>query len=125
MTDSVGSGSDRMAAFEAEIASLRLKGGDAGSENQLLRAGVAGMGLGVVLAVAGAALMSSTATASAQRAYMVQGAMLGLALLVVGAALFIRYSLGRYLRFWMIRLVHEERANTDRLIEAIERASSR
>ena len=45
--------------------------------------------------------------------------------MIVGAALFIRYSLGRYLRFWMIRLIHEQRAQTDRVVEALDRMSVR
>jgi hypothetical protein len=48
---------------------------------------------------------------------------MGLALIIAGAALFVRYSLARYLRFWLIRLTYESRANTDRIVEAIERAS--
>ena len=58
-----------------------------------------------------------------QRAFMATGSFIGLALIIAGAALFIRYSIARYLRFWLIRLVHESHANTDRIVEAIERAS--
>ena len=43
--------------------------------------------------------------------------------LLAGAALFVRYSMARYLRFWLVRLVHESRANTDRIVDAIERGS--
>jgi hypothetical protein len=54
---------------------------------------------------------------------MAQGSFLGLALIIAGAALFVRYSLARYLRFWLIRLTYESRANTDRVVDAIERAA--
>ena len=47
--------------------------------------------------------------------------MLGLALVVVGTALFVRYSMTRFMRYWLVRLVHEQRSETDRLIAAIER----
>ena len=42
--------------------------------------------------------------------------------IIAGAALFVRYSLARYLRFWLIRMTYESRANTDRIVDAIERA---
>jgi hypothetical protein len=54
---------------------------------------------------------------------MAQGSFLGLALIIAGAALFVRFSLARYLRFWMIRMTYESRANTDRVVDAIERAA--
>ena len=34
-------------------------------------------------------------------------AIAGLALAVVGAALFMRYSMGRFLRFWLLRQIYE------------------
>ena len=58
-----------------------------------------------------------------QRAYMAQGSFLGIALTIVGGALFIRYSLARYLRFWLIRSTYEQRANADLIVAAIERAA--
>ncbi|MBK6671889.1 MAG: hypothetical protein IPG46_20455 [Actinobacteria bacterium] len=42
---------------------------------------------------------------------------------VLTVALFVRYSIARYLRFWLIRLTYEGRANTDRIVDAIERAA--
>ena len=42
-------------------------------------------------------------------------------LTVVGAALFLRYSLGRYLRFWLLRLIYEEHTTADRQVDALER----
>jgi hypothetical protein len=40
---------------------------------------------------------------------------------VVGLGLFVRFSLARLLRFWMARLVVEQQAQTDRMIEALDR----
>lgn len=58
-----------------------------------------------------------------QRVFMATGSFIGLALIIAGAAPSIRYSIARYLRFWLIRLGDESHANTDRIVEAIERAS--
>ena len=47
--------------------------------------------------------------------------MLGLGLIVVGAVLFLRYSLARYLRFWLLRLIYEERTRSEASIAALDR----
>ena len=46
-------------------------------------------------------------------------AVLGLTLSVVGGAVFVRYSLAQFLRFWMARLAWEQTASTDRMVEAL------
>ena len=48
--------------------------------------------------------------------------MLGLA--VVGAAVFLRYSLARFLRFWLLRQLYEGQANIDRLVGALGQPNS-
>jgi hypothetical protein len=50
---------------------------------------------------------------------------LGLGVTIVGAALFLRYSLGRYLRFWLLRVVYEEHTTADRQVDALERLGDR
>ena len=37
---------------------------------------------------------------------------------VVGAAIFLRYSLAQFLRFWLARLIYEQQAATDRIVES-------
>ncbi len=39
-------------------------------------------------------------------------------LAIVGIVIWIRNSMTRYLRYWIIRLVYEQREQTERLIEA-------
>ena len=79
-------------------------------------------GAGLALSVVGGIQVTNDTIAANQRAFMATGTFLGIALLIAGAALFVRFSMSRYLRFWLIRIVHESRANTDRLVEAIDRA---
>ncbi|MCC6226871.1 MAG: hypothetical protein IT195_10770 [Microthrixaceae bacterium] len=114
---------DRVAEFTAEIESMKLKAGGAEGEKRLLLLGVLAVGAGIVLAVIGGVQVVNAETLMDQQAYLATGAFLGIALMVAGAALFVRYSLARYLRFWMVRLVFESRANADRIVDAIERAS--
>jgi hypothetical protein len=119
-----GGDTDRVAQFRQEIDSLKLKGGSAEGEKRLLALGVVLMVVGVALAVFGAIEVGLMGDSPAdQRAYMAQGSFLGIAMTIAGAALFVRDSLARYLRFWLIRSAYEQRANADRIVEAIERAA--
>lgn len=114
--------SERVTQFRDEVAALKLKVGGAESERWLLIAGVLALGIGLLLTVIGGVMVVNTTenVAANQRAFMATGTFLGIALMIGGAALFVRYSMARYLRFWLIRLVHESRVNTDRVVDAIE-----
>ncbi len=114
----------RIEQFKSEIEDLKLRGSSSEGEQRLLVLGIVLAVIGVGLAVLGAIQVGSSGGSPAdQRAFMAQGSFMGLALIIAGAALFIRYSLARYMRFWLIRLTYESRANTDRIVDAIERAS--
>ncbi|MCB1284681.1 MAG: hypothetical protein R2689_00330 [Microthrixaceae bacterium] len=114
---------DRVQQFNKEIGDLKLKASSGENESRLLVVGVVLSIAGLVLAIYGGLMVQGTLNEFNQRSYTATGSFIGLALLIAGAALFIRYSIARYLRFWLIRLVHESRANTDRIVEAIEIAS--
>jgi branched-chain amino acid transport system ATP-binding protein len=63
----------------------------------------------------------SAAYPAEQFPYLISGGLVGLGLIIAGAALFVRYSMTRYLRFWLLRMIYEERMQTDRNVEALER----
>lgn len=111
---------DRIAGFQAEIESMKVKATNGANESKLLVLGVVAGVAGLVLAVYGGIMVQNDANEFNQRAFMATGSFIGIALLIAGAALFVRYSMARYMRFWLIRLVHESRANTDRIVRAIE-----
>lgn len=114
----------RIEQFKSEIEDLKLRGSSSDGEKRLLALGIALAVIGVALAILGAIQVGASGGSPAdQRAFMAQGSFMGLALIIAGAALFIRYSLARYMRFWLIRLTYESRANTDRIVDAIDRAS--
>ena len=46
-------------------------------------------------------------------------ALIGLGLAVAGAALYLKGALASFLRFWLVRDLHERRAQTDRLLAAL------
>jgi hypothetical protein len=116
-----GDGSDRLEEFQAELARLRVRGGSATTEQRLLLGGIVLMPLGLVLVLIGYLGASGTTQLTSQVPYLISGGLLGLGCTIVGAALFLRYSLGRYLRFWLLRLIFEEHTTADRQVDALER----
>jgi hypothetical protein len=56
---------------------------------------------------------------------LISGGILGLGLAIVGLGLFIRFSLARLLRFWLARLVVEQQAQTDRVVDALARIEAK
>jgi hypothetical protein len=111
---------DRLAQFEQEIRRLGVKGGNPEPERWLVILGVLGVIGGFGLAIFGLNLVIAASSSLDQGDGLAQVA-LGVGIAVVAAVLWARYSLTRYLRYWLIRQVYESRASTDRIVEAIER----
>ena len=116
-------GEDRVARFRADVADMRLKDPKAGRERLWMFIGGTLMVIGVALAIIGY-FQSHGATA----AYNTEGpatqrdailiALTGVTVSIVGAAIFLRYSLAQFLRFWLARLIYEQQAATDRIVES-------
>ena len=94
---------DASSSSSPRSSDLKLRGESGEGEKRLLILGIVlALVAGVALAVFGAIQVGDTGVTRAnQRAYMAQGSFMGLALIIAGAALFIRYSLARYMRFWL------------------------
>jgi hypothetical protein len=112
---------DRIEQFKADIAELRIT--DPSSSRDLLstRLGVAGMVVGVVLGVYAYALSygaSGTNPAPQQRDAIIL-ALIGVAVAVIGAALYLKGTVSTFLRFWLVRDLHERRAQTDRIVQQL------
>jgi protein-S-isoprenylcysteine O-methyltransferase Ste14 len=107
MSDEDASG-DRLGEFENEVARLRIKGGSVERERQLTTVGLALAVIGVVLGVVAVFISSGASDSRDQLTYLSMG-ILGLTLTVAGSVLWLRYSLTRYLRFWLLRLIYEQR----------------
>jgi len=116
---------ERISEFSDEVGQLQLRAGRGDRERLLLIVGTVALVVGLVLTIAGGIQASGSAVAADQTAAIATGSYIGLALLIAGAALFIRYSVGRLLRFWLVRLVHEQRSETDRLIAAMQAMQGR
>jgi hypothetical protein len=112
---------DRIDEFEAELARLRVRSSSPTTEQRLLLIGLAAMPIGLLLVVIGYIGASGTTEFSSQIPYLISGGLLGLGLIVIGAVLFLRYSLARFMRFWLLRLIYEERTRSEVQVAALDR----
>jgi hypothetical protein len=106
---------DRIEQFTADIAELRIKDPSAPRDRLVARLGLALMVAGVVVPAV-AYLMSQGTSNPLQQRDAIVVALLGLALATTGSALYLRGALAGFLRFWLLRDLHERRAQTDRLL---------
>jgi hypothetical protein len=111
----------RIDEFKKEIADMRVRPPEDSAERVWLVAGLVLPLLGLGAIVLGWWGASGSAYPADQLPYVISGGLLGVGLIVAGAALFVRYSMTRYMRFWLLRIIYEERAQTDRTVETLER----
>jgi hypothetical protein len=110
---------DRVGQFKAEIADMKLKTGRSRTEGLLQTLGVLLMVAGIAIAVgAYAASLNVTATPGSNVDVLDSNsytplAIAGLATSVTGGFLFLRYSLAKFLRFWLLRQSYEQRVAID------------
>ena len=118
----------RLEQFRHEVDGLRVSGGKVSPERTWSLIGAVMLGLGLAVALLSALAQRGDTTqgdatailneiVSANNAQIVM--IMGLSLAIVGGLVWVRNSLTRYLRYWLVRLIYEDRSNTDRLIEAI------
>jgi hypothetical protein len=102
--------------FVREIAELKIADAAAGRPRLWLRLGAAMMVAGLALALT-AYLVSHRTSSSLVQGDAVTIGLGGVTVSVVGAALFVRYSLTGFLRFWMARQSYDLAMVADRLLE--------
>ncbi len=110
----------RLDEFEAEIRSLGVKGGAVAPERRLALLGFVATVVGFVVAVIGVNAVRGAESELAQGDGTAT-VILGVGIAIVSAIVWARYSLARFLRYWLIREIYEARAQGDRIVEAIER----
>jgi fatty acid desaturase len=111
---------ERIAAFEADLRRLRIPDPATARDRLAGRVGLATVALGIGLAVLAYALSHATTNPLQQRDAIVL-ALAGVALATGGSALYLKAALAGFLRFWLLRAIHEQRAQTDRVVTALER----
>jgi hypothetical protein len=108
---------DRIARLESEAANLKVAG-SAKRDGLLQAAGAVVMVVGVVVAfVAYQLSLGKDDPRDIESLTILAVAMLALA--VLGAAVFLRYSLARFLRFWLLRQLYDGQAHIDQIVGAL------
>ena len=108
---------DRIERLKSDAAELNVSKG-AARDGLWQTAGAIAMGVGVVLAfVAYQLSLGKDDSRDIQSLQILAVSMLALA--VVGAAVFLRYSLARFLRFWLLRQLYEGQSHIDQVVAAL------
>ena len=115
--------SERVEQFKADIADMGVKDPSVARDRMLLRASVALLALGPVLGIVAYFMSHGTSNALQQRDAIVL-ALIGVSASVTGGALFVRYALASFMRFWLARLCWEQQAQTDRVVSALDSRGS-
>ena len=110
--------SERLAQFQDEVAKLKVTGGGANPERLGSQWGIGLTIVGFLVAIiAYWSALDSKSTNTQLRSQII--AIIGIGLALVGIVIWVRNSITRYLRYWIIRLVYEQREQTDALIKAL------
>ena len=107
--------SPRLEQVRAEVDQLKVSGGRANPERIGRILGVVLMVLGLGLGVYAYFGLSHPTSNPLQQGDATVVGLLGVSFAIVGTGLFVVFSLTRYFRYWLVRLIYEQRAQTDRL----------
>jgi hypothetical protein len=111
-------GSDRLAQFQDEVAKLKVTGGGANPERLAAQWGIGIAIVGFVVAIIAYWSALDSADPNDQVRSLIV-AVIAMGAVLVGVVIWLRNSLTRYLRYWLIRLVYEEREQTDQIVKAL------
>jgi hypothetical protein len=106
--------SARLQEFQGEVDAMKVDGGKANPERSWLILGSLLMIVGIVFSLIGWLNIQGSGKGAKTDDFLAMGTF-GLVLAVVGAALFIVMSLRRYFRYWLVRLIFEQREAADRI----------
>lgn len=118
MENTEDTNNNRIDQFKADVSDMNLKTGSASRESLFQVLGFLLMVGGVVGALVAYISSGNLDDARDIQSMIVLAVALG-ALTVFGAAIFLRYSLARFLRMWLLRQLFEGQSNTDRIVDAV------
>ena len=111
----------RVEEFRKAISEMKISHPPSALERAYLWLGVIGVAAGFVLIFMGYNGAATAEFTSDAISYLISGGIVGLAVIIVGVGLFLRYSMARFQRFWLLRNIFEQRAQTDRIVQVLER----
>jgi hypothetical protein len=114
---------ERIEQFRTEIAEMRIKDPAAPRDPVLARLAAVGLVVGLLLPVIAYVMAHGTTNPLQQRDAIILAAF-GVAVTVASGVVYLKASMLNFLRFWLLRDLHERRAQTDRLLAAGEEAST-
>jgi hypothetical protein len=98
----------RTESFKHEVKDLKIKDPNAGNDKLFMMGGLALMVAGIAISIIGYVVSHGT-TSSLTQNDAVTIAIIGVPVTVAGAAIFLRYSMAQFLRFWLARFIFEAR----------------
>lgn len=102
----------RSESFKEEVRSLKIKDPNAGRDTLFVRLGAVAMFAGLVVSVIAYFMSHNTNSVLTQNDSQTIG-MIGISLTILGAAVFLRYSLAGFFRFWLARFIFEQQKGRD------------
>lgn len=114
---------NRIEQFKSEVAEAEVAAVRGERDQVFVVLGVLLMVVGIVLSVAGYFSSTNQSDPRDQNELIIL-ALTGVAMAVTGAAVFLRYSLGRFLRFFLMRQLYEGQAHLDTVVDAIRQRES-
>jgi hypothetical protein len=107
--------SPRLQQFQAEVDHLKVTGGKANPERAGRILGAILMALGLILGIYAYFGLSHPTSNPLQQGDATVVGLLGVGFTIVGTGLFVVFTLTRYFRYWLVRLIYEQRDQNDRL----------
>jgi len=108
--------SPRLQQFQAEVDGLKVTGGRANPERTGQIIGGILMLVGLIIGFYAYFGLSHPANGPLQQGDATVVGLLGVGFTVVGTGLFVVLTLTRYFRYWLVRLIYEQRDQTDRAL---------
>jgi hypothetical protein len=107
--------SPRLQQFQAEVDQLKVSGGRANPERNGRILGAVLMAVGLILGIYAYFGLSHPTSNPLQQGDATVVGLLGVGFTIVGTGLFVVFTLTRYFRYWLVRLIYEQRDIADRL----------
>lgn len=102
----------RTESFKEEVRSLKIKDPNAGRDALFLKLGLGAMVVGIVIAIIGYFVSHQSNQVGTLNDAQLIG-MIGIAVTIGGAAVFLRYSFASFMRFWLARFIFEQQKGRD------------